>query len=139
MSSTRAFTNQQQRQELFSDFLTNMDAHPVTKALARATDSDAVSQSIRNIVLTNLGERPFQPNIGSDVRASLFDPADEITAVRVADAIKNAVEYNEPRVDLLDVSITLGPNDNTMVATIVFSLINSREPQRLDILLKRVR
>ena len=125
--------------ELFSDFLTDLDAHPITKQLARVTDADSVAQSIRNLVLTNLGERPFQPNLGSDVMASLFEPADEITATRINDAIKNVIEYSEPRARLLDVSVTLGPDDNSMVVTIIFSLINSREPERLDILLKRVR
>lgn len=138
MSTTRATRDALQR-ELFSDFLTDLDAHPITKQLARVTDADSVAQSIRNLVLTNLGERPFQPNLGSDVLAALFDPADEITATRITEAIRNVVEYSEPRAQLLDVSVTLGPNDNTMVATIIFSLINSREPQRLDILLKRVR
>lgn len=125
--------------ELFSDFLTNFDAHPITKQLARVTDVDSVAQSIRSLVLTNLGERLFQPNLGGDVKASLFEPADQITAVRVTESIKRIVEYSEPRARLLDVQVTLGPNDNTMVVTIVFSIINSREPQRLDILLKRVR
>ena len=125
--------------ELFSDFLTNLDAHPITKQLARTVDADSVAQSIRNLVLTNLGERPFQPNLGSSVRAALFEPADEVTATRISEAIRNVVEYSETRAQLLDVSVTLGPNDNSMVVTIIFSVINSREPQRLDILLKRVR
>lgn len=125
--------------ELFSDFLTNLDAHPITKQLARTVDVDSVAQSIRNLVLTNLGERPFQPNLGSNVRAALFEPADEVTATRISEAIRNVVEYSETRAQLLDVSVTLGPNDNSMVVTIIFSVINSREPQRLDILLKRVR
>lgn len=125
--------------ELFSDFLTNLDAHPITKQLARTVDVDSVAQSIRNLVLTNLGERPFQPNLGSSVRAALFEPADEITATRITEAVRNVIEYSETRAQLLDVSVTLGPNDNTMVVTIIFSVINSREPQRLDILLKRVR
>lgn len=137
MSEARAYDSQQR--DLFSDFLTDLDAHPITKQLARVTDVDSVSQSIRNLVLTNLGERPFQPNLGSDVLAALFEPADEVTATRITGAIRNVVEYSEPRARLLDVSVTLGPNDNAMVATIIFSLINSREPQRLDILLKRVR
>lgn len=125
--------------ELFSDFLTDLDAHPITKQLARTVDVDSVAQSIRNLVLTNLGERPFQPNIGSSVRAALFEPADEITATRITEAVRNVIEYSETRAQLLDVSVTLGPNDNSMVVTIIFSIINSREPQRLDILLKRVR
>lgn len=136
---TRADRVIRQERELFSDFLTNLDAHPITKQVARTTDADAVAQSIRNLVLTNLGERPFQPNIGSDVLASLFEPADEVTAVNVISSIRNVITYSEPRANLIDVEVTLGPDDNSMVVTIVFSIINSREPQRLDILLKRVR
>lgn len=136
---TRADRVIRQDRELFSDFLTNLDAHPITNQVARVVDVDSVAQSIRNLVLTNLGERPFQPNLGSSVRAALFEPADEITATRITEAVRNVIEYSETRAQLLDVSVTLGPNDNTMVVTIIFSVINSREPQRLDILLKRVR
>lgn len=136
---TRADRVIRQDRELFSDFLTNLDAHPITNQVARVVDVDAVAQSIRSLVLTNLGERPFQPNIGSDVLASLFEPADEITSTRIIESVRNVIEYNEPRANLLDVEVTLGPNENSMVVTIIFSIINSREPQRLDILLKRVR
>jgi phage baseplate assembly protein W len=137
--ATRSDRVLRQDRDLFSDFLTDLDAHPVTKQLARVTDVDSVAQSIRQLVLTNLGERPFQPNLGSDVKASLFEPADQITATRIVESVRNVVEYSEPRAQLIDVEVTLGPNDNAMVVTIIFSIINSREPQRLDILLKRVR
>ena len=69
--------------EYFSDFLNNMDVHPVNKSLGRVINEEAVKQSLKNLILTNSGERLFQPTIGSDVYKSLFEPNDIITAENI--------------------------------------------------------
>ena len=140
MATTRADQNTQlqKKQELFSDFLTNMDAHPVTRGLAKTTNENAVRQSLKSLILTNLGERPFQPNIGSDVRRSLFEPNDAVTAQDIVQAIKSCVKYCEPRANLLDVR-AFPSGEEGFVISIVFSVINNTEPLALEFILKRVR
>lgn len=133
------FTQLSLKQESFSDFLDNFDAHPISKTLARTVNEAAVGQSIKNLILTNLGERLFQPTIGSDVYRSLFEPADIITQNHIIDAIKRTVNNNEPRAILLDVSVALGTNDS-LIVQIVYALINNQNrPLSLEVILKRVR
>jgi len=126
-------------QIFFSDFLDNFDSHPVNNTLARAINADAVKQSMRNLVLTNLGERLFQPTIGSDVLKSLFEPNDIVTAENISYYIKNTLKQNEPRVLVLTVDVTPDTESSSFNVTIIFSLVNNTTTQSLDIILKRVR
>ena len=126
-------------QIFFSDFLDNFDSHPVNNTLARVTNANAVTQSIRNLVLTNLGERLFQPTIGSDVYRSLFEPNDIVTAENIAYYIKNTLKQNEPRIVVLNVLVTPSTDSMSFNVTIVFSLVNNTTTQSLDIILRRVR
>lgn len=130
---------QTNQQEIFSDFLNSFSIHPVSGALAKTTNANAVKQSIKNLIMTNLGERLFQPNIGSDVYASLFEPLTSITAKDITDAITNTIQYNEPRANLLGVNVYTGSDENTLVVNIVFALINNNTPITMDVTLKRVR
>jgi phage baseplate assembly protein W len=133
------FTQLGLKQESFSDFLNNFDAHPISKTLARTVNEASVGQSIKNLILTNLGERLFQPTIGSDIYRSLFEPADVITQNHIIDSVKRTINNNEPRAVLLDVSVALGTNDS-LIVQIVFSLINNiNRPLSLEVILKRVR
>lgn len=133
------FTQLNLKQESFSDFLNNFDAHPISKTLARTTNEASVGQSIKNLILTNLGERMFQPTIGSDIYRSLFEPGDIITQNHIIDSIKRTVKNNEPRAILLDVSVAQGTGDS-LIVQIVYALINNvNQPLRLDVILKRVR
>ena len=57
----------------FTDFNTSLVAHPINKDISLKSDVEAIKQSIRNLVLTDKMERPFQPTIGCDVRKNLFE------------------------------------------------------------------
>lgn len=139
--STRAdkFTQTGKKKDLFSDFLNNFESHPVNKSLVRITNEQSVKQSIRNLVLTSLGERLFQPTIGSNVLRTLFEPNDLITAENIVFHITNTIKYNEPRANIVRVEAI--PNDMTdsVAVNIVFSLINNPIPITLNLILKRVR
>ena len=123
--------------EYFSDFLNNMDVHPVNKSLGRVINEEAVKQSLKNLILTNSGERLFQPTIGSDVYKSLFEPNDIITAENITYHITSTIKYNEPRVILLNVIVN--PDNYSFYVNIVFSLINNPRTINLNLILRRVR
>ena len=78
--------------------------HPVTKDLVSKINDEAVKRSIRNLVLLNTYEKPFHPEIGSDVRNLLFELATPLTAIRLKKAIEEVIENFEPRAQLLDIS-----------------------------------
>lgn len=130
---------QTQKQEYFSDFLNNFDNHPVNNTLARVINENSVKQSIRNLILTNFGERLYQPTIGSDITKSLFEPNDVVTAENITFFIKNTIKQNEPRAVLLEVNVYPNPDRNLFDVNLVFSLINNNIPVSLNVILKRVR
>jgi hypothetical protein len=138
---TRAdkYTQTQKKQEYFSDFLNNFDRHPITSTLARITNEDSITQSIRNIVLTNLGERVFEPNIGSDIKRALFEPNDTITAENIILFVKSTIKQNEPRALVNNVFVYPSPDDNSFTVNVVYSVINNPVPTSLKLILRRVR
>ena len=69
------------RSVLYSDFDLAFIKHPNTKDVTILKDLDSVKQSIKNLILTSRGERPFNPNLGSGIRALLFEPADFFTSI----------------------------------------------------------
>lgn len=125
--------------EHFSDFLNNMDVHPLNKTIGRVLNEDSVRQSLKNLILTNIGERLFQPTIGSDVYKSLFEPNDVITAENISYHISSTIKHNEPRVILLNVITTPNQDDYSFNVNIVFSLINNPATINLNLILRRVR
>lgn len=125
---------------IYSDFVNNLALHPLSNDIARITNSEAVKQSIKNLVLTNYGEKLFNPEIGSNLSKSLFEPLDGFTLNDMQDHIVNTITFHEPRANLIEVRVSGDPNDeNTAVATIVFSLINTNEVTTLNLILRRVR
>jgi phage baseplate assembly protein W len=139
--STRAdrYTQLQKVPDLFSDFLSDLSPHPITKDLSRVRNDQSVRQSIKNLILTNYGERPFQPTIGSTVNRSLFELNDDFLADDIESSIRQTVESNEPRASLISVGVRPSQDRNSIAISIVFAVINSMQPQSLDVILRRVR
>ena len=127
------------QKESFSDFLDNFDIHPVNGAVGRIINENAVRQSIKNIIMTNLGERLFQSRIGSDIYRSLFEPLDQVTANIIIQAVKSSIKYNEPRAKVLEVGVFKTSDENAVMVKIVFSLINKTDASTVEVVLKRVR
>lgn len=139
MASRADKFTQLKKEEQFSDFLNNFSRHPVSGALGKTINEAAVRQSIKNLILTDQGERLFQPNVGSDVRRSLFEPLDRVILNEITEAISSTIKYNEPRAKLIDVLVTGNEDSNELNVTVLFSLINSNTPISLDVILRRVR
>lgn len=142
MAITRAdtFTGSKKQIEYFSDFLTSFAKTPIGNQLARVTNDQAVMQSLKNLIRTNLGERLFQPTVGSDVMATLFELNTDEARDSLELFISNTVENNEPRVNLVQTLVnTDGINENQIEITLIYNLINNPEEQTLTLILKRVR
>ena len=125
--------------EIFSDFFTDFDTHPIKKDLVRSTNEDAVKKSIRNLLLTNRGDRLFDSSIGSDLRSLLFEPLYTGLEQTMVDYITTTINNYEPRAEVLNVSIQLDDASHTLLATIVFAVINKVEPITFELLLNRIR
>lgn len=139
--STRAdnFTQTKKLPDLFSDFLNDLTPHPITKDIVRVKNDSSIKQSIKNIVLTNLGERLFQPNIGSNVYNALFEPNDIILSENIKMTIRSAIAFHEPRAQVINVEVFSFAEEDRLAINIYFSIINSTIIETVNLILRRVR
>lgn len=125
--------------EIYKDFDISFTPHPLTGDIGVKTDVAAVRQSLRNLILTNFYERPFAPDIGSDVTRLLFEPVDVLTVADIRQAIYEVVANYEPRVTIKDVLVVDNAARNAYTITIVFSMTGIYEDQQSQIVLQRLR
>lgn len=123
----------------YSDFKTDFAKNPLNDDVSIVTNEDAVKQSIRNLILTDRGERPFQPNLGSDVRAMLFENINPATLSIIESKVETAIRNYEPRAGLISVEATSLIDDNTVRIAILFYIINKEEPVSFNVILTRAR
>jgi uncharacterized protein len=124
---------------IFSDFNTSLVTHPVKKDLALKTDVKAVVQSLKNLLLTDKGERLFQPNIGSNIRQLLFENFTPQTTTLLKQFIAETIDNHEPRANLLDVSVSPDPDNNSLMVSLIVEVINNQDPVTLNLVLERIR
>jgi phage baseplate assembly protein W len=139
--STRAdqITQLKKMPEVYSDFTTAFSVNPFNGNLARVTNDKAITQSLRNLIMTNYGERFFQPEVGSNVNKILFEPNDIIAQEDLQYHITQTITQNEPRVNLVQVVVQPNVVQNSIAVNIVYSIINTQQVQNLNIILNRVR
>lgn len=139
MSRADKLTAANKKDLFYSDFLINLDKHPLNGSLARTTNENAVKQSIRNIIMTDMYERPYQPKLGSKIHSLLFEPMDELTTPLLERTIEDAIRLFEPRASLRYVRITPVESRNEYTINIVFSLVNTIGDIQMDLIIKRIR
>lgn len=123
----------------YADFYTSFMRNPVTNVLALATNENAVKQSLKNLILTNLGERFYNPNIGSKVLASLFELQDDVSENLLKKLIEEATQ-KEPRANIISIDLKPNEDTNSYEVSIVFSLVNIPNlPISFSIILNRAR
>lgn len=141
MAVTRAdvVLNSRGPKELYSDFIDSFAKTPYGDQLGRVVDKESINQSIKNLILTNTGERLFTPLVGCQIYNSLFEIDDVIQANTLEFLIKNTIKNNEPRADVIEVTVIPQTDNNAFGINIVYSLINNSDPITLNFILKRVR
>jgi hypothetical protein len=123
----------------FTDLDLNFLAHPVTKDVTIKTNEQAVKSSIRNLILTSNYERPFHPEIGSQINSLLFEPATPMLPIMLKKAIEFTIYNFEPRVSLTGVDVILSEDENSLDVNIEFVIINTSTPVGLALILYRTR
>ena len=134
-----SLTPRQRTNDFFSDIDSNLSQVPGRTDLSRKVNENAVRESIRNLVSTDRGERLFQPDIGCDIRGSMFENMDPNTVLILKENITNTIKTYEPRCDLKEVLISANIDNNSVSVKIIFSVINTNRNSSLTIDLTRVR
>ena len=114
----------------FKDISFSFSPHPITKDLPVLINERAITRSVRNLVETIPSERFFDPMIGSEVRALLFENYTMPIAIAIEDQIMNTIKNHEPRVNNVAVDIDARPDDNAFDVTIFFDIIGLERPRQ---------
>tara|TARA_B100001109_G_C18648091_1_gene373738 strand:- start:209 stop:601 length:393 start_codon:yes stop_codon:yes gene_type:complete len=124
----------------FKDININFKKHPVTGDLVVSKDASAIKQSIVNLLLTNKGERLFQPEYGSDIRSQLFEPLDYATAASIKSSILYSLSTFEPRINVLNINIFLNYADNGFNVDMTYKINGvDTPPTNVEFFLSRTR
>ena len=124
----------------FKDISLSFRRHPVTNDVVAITNEDAIKRSVRNLVETINNERPFNSLIGSEVRNSLFEPADRDLLIRLETEIETSINNFEPRVNLRSVVASHPPDTNDISVEIIYDIIGLPAPtQELTFILQPTR
>ena len=123
----------------FKDLDLNFNIHPVRKDISKSIGPMAVVNSIKNLILTNHYERPFQPDIGSNVRRLLFENLDNITATTIKDEIERTIVNYEPRATVKTINVTADYDKNGFKVYLEFFIVNQTAPIVINFLIERIR
>jgi len=124
----------------FKDINLSFKRHPVTNDVMTIRDEDAIKRSVRNIIFTILGEKPYSPLFGTSVNNSLFELANPLDHIRISDEIKSTLLNYEPRISNIKVNVSNYPDSNEMNATIQYDITGVANPsQTVDVLLQPAR
>lgn len=123
----------------FSDLDLNFIANPATGDVSKKYDVNAIKQSVKNLVMTNHYERLFHPEIGSQITSLLFEPFSPLLQAMLEQAIINTITNFEPRVRLLNLDVSLNPDNYTVFVSITFTIVNTETPLVVDFTLQRTR
>ncbi len=124
---------------LYSDLDLSLTLHPIFRDIMPLTDTDAVINAVRNLILTNFHERPFQPNLGSNLSNILFEPADIITIIRLKQLILEVLQENEPRIDSTAAEIIDDSDNNRYDVNLSFRVISPNLRVDITLFLSRLR
>lgn len=140
MSRADKYSLEQKKTEIYTDFINSFEQNPLTGALARVTNEESVKQSLKNIILTDVGERFYDSNKGSKIKQSLFELYDPESIEIIQLQLSNAILTYEPRAILRDLRLQEDLDNNGYYVTIIFSIINIPDQTfSLDLSIQRVR
>ena len=127
------------REPVFKDIPLNLTAHPITGNVKTLENTDAVKQSVKNIVLTNHYERPYNRYLGGDLISQMFENMDPMSEYNISKNIRQALNNFEPRAIVSEIKTNVNYDLNGLNVTITFHMKNDPNPQIIDVLLERVR
>ena len=123
----------------YSDLNLQMIPHPQKRDIIPLKGELAVKNAVKNLLLTNFYERPFNSTLGANLRGLLFEPADSITKIALENGVKNVLENYEPRIDNINVIVNSHQDDSEYRINVVFSIKSTDEVSDVEINLRRLR
>jgi phage baseplate assembly protein W len=120
----------------FKDISMTFQSNPLTRDLIVLKNENAIARSVKNIVFTVPGEKPFNPDFGSRITDSLFENIDDITASQIETELRDSIERFEPRVSITTLRVTANIDENGFDVVLVYDIIGAEVlPQQLEFVL----
>jgi phage baseplate assembly protein W len=123
----------------FSDIDLSFKVNPFTKDIYLKTDEEAVKTALKHLIQTRNFERPFHPEIGTQIHSLMFENFSSAVKIAMERTLKETIEKFEPRVRLIDLSVQETADANDLKVSINFTLKNTDRPVTITTLLSRVR
>jgi len=121
----------------FKDISMTFQSNPLNNDLIAIKNENAIARSIRNIVFTLPGEKFFDSTFGSNISRTLFENVDNISASIISDEIRQSIVNYEPRVQLIDVTVSPDYENNSFNVTLVYRVVGVDVlPQQLEFVLQ---
>jgi len=121
----------------FKDIAVSFNANPSTGDFGVVRNENAIKQSVRNLICTMYGERPFQDEIGSRVRELLFEPWDPFSVDSMKGEIYNCLQRLEPRIEVTSIDLRDDSDINSIQVAIEYTIVGQEVQQSVDFLLER--
>ncbi len=126
--------------QTYKDFNISFKSHPITNDLLVVKDDVAIKQSIRSLLLTQYGERLFNPEVGTKLKKILFDPLDYATAADVRNEIFRCLSLYEPRISVTSIEVEPNEDKNSYDVELEFEYVSrDSSPVVIEFLLERTR
>ena len=127
------------RSKQWRDLDLSLVLHPIRKDIIPLKDDRAIRNAVKNLLLTNFYERPFNHSIGANLRALLFEPADAITRMAIKDNIERTLTEHEPRIKILDINVQDLRDENAYSIFVSFLIKEFDREEDVEIVLRRIR
>ena len=114
----------------FKDLSASFQTSPLSNDLIALKNESAIARSVRNLVLTSRGERPFQPILGTGVSRLLFENMDKLTASAIRSEIRTTIENYEPRVEINEILVEPDFERNAFHVTLQYFIIGMDVPEQ---------
>ena len=114
----------------FKDLSASFQTNPLSNDLIALKNESAIARSVRNLVLTGQGERPFQPVLGTGVSRLLFENMDKLTASSIRSELRTTIENYEPRVEINEIIVEADFERNAFDVTLQYFIIGMDVPEQ---------
>lgn len=122
----------------FKDISFNFSKNPITNDIVVLKNEEAIKQSVKNLILTKVDERPFNPSLGTDTTSYLFQLHNKISANALIEEIESVLTSNEPRITLQQIDVDVNPDSNNFEVYIEYLIVGlPPEVQNLSFVLVR--
>ena len=127
------------RTRKYIDLDLDFSANTATGDVFKKKDANAVKEAVKNIILTDFYERPFQPFLGSGIQGLLFELADDATDIEIRESIRQAIENYEPRARIINIFVRSSGDLNSVDVTIEFMVVSTNQQVALELTIDRLR